>query len=206
MKDKRYSAVVIGASAGGIEVLATLLKMLPDNFELCILVVQHLHPAGGEYLAEYLGGLCRLPVKEAMDKEPVTPGNVYIAPANYHLLVEKEETLALSTEEKVNWARPSIDVLFESAARAFGEKLVGILLSGANSDGAEGMHIIKQFGGLTIAQDPETAAYPVMPMSAVERGAAKQISAPEEIAELLVRAGTPSLSCDERKPFRGEGM
>lgn len=193
MNDKRYSAVVIGGSAGGVEVLSTLLKKLPDNFDLRILVVQHLHPLGGEYLAEYLDGLCRLPVKEARDKEPVVSGHVYVAPADYHLLVEKEETLALSIDEKVNWARPSIDVLFESAARVFGKKLIAVLLSGANSDGAEGMRLIKQFGGLTIAQDPETAAYPAMPFSAVERGAAEQVLVKEEIADLLVRLGAPSL-------------
>ena len=151
--EREFRASVIGGSAGAIEALSVILRSLPDEYALPILVVQHLHPTSGSYFATLLDGLCRLRVTEACDKEPVRPGHVYVAAADYHLLVERDETLALSIDEKVNWSRPSIDVLFESAARVWAERLVGVLLSGANSDGTEGMRTIKRRSQIFVISD-----------------------------------------------------
>ncbi|MEO7591743.1 MAG: chemotaxis protein CheB, partial [Byssovorax sp.] len=120
------------------------------------------------------------------DKLWIKPGIVYVAPANYHLLIEHQGSFALSVDEQVNFSRPSIDVMFESAACAFGAGLVGILLSGANQDGANGLQVIKSMGGLTIAQDPQTAAYPRMPQAAVDRRAASKVLSPEGIRSLVM--------------------
>lgn len=190
MSAGKYRAVVIGGSAGGMATLSTVLEVLREDFGLPILIAQHLHPTDSGYLAVHLDGLSALVVKEARDKEPVMVGHVYLAPANYHLLVEKDETLSLSVDEKVNWARPSIDVLFESAARAWGQMLVGVILSGANNDGADGTRLIKKFGGLTIAQDPRSAEHPVMPQAAIDSDSVEMVLWPKEIADLLVQLGT----------------
>ena len=192
MQTGTYKAVVIGASAGGMEALSTILAALPGDFRLPILVAQHLHPTDGGYLAEHLNRLCLLNVTEAHDKETILPGSIYFAPANYHLLVEKDETLSLSVDEKVHWSRPSIDVLFESAARVWSSRLVGVILSGANDDGTEGMRLIKRYGGLTIAQDPRSAPHPVMPKAAINAGCVELILRPEKIGAHL--AGLCSVS------------
>ena len=187
MSKSQYRSVVIGGSAGGIEILEQILFALPGDFEVPMLAVQHLHPSGGGYLIEHLNGVCALSVSEARDKEPVGTGHVYLAPADYHLLVERDETLSLSVDEKVNWSRPSIDVLFESAARVWGRALVGVILSGANSDGAAGMQAIKAFGGLTIAQSPQSCKQATMPQAVLDRHAAERVLNPEEIAAFLAR-------------------
>jgi len=197
--EREFRAAVIGGSAGAIEALSVILRSLPDDYALPILVVQHLHPTSGSYLARLLDGLCQLRVTEACDKEPVRPGHVYVAAADYHLLVERDETLALSIDEKVNWSRPSIDVLFESAARVWAEQLVGVLLSGANSDGTEGMRTIKRCGGLTLAQDPRSAAHPVMPQAAIDAGCIELVLPPNEIATQLVQTTSPC------SPLREQG-
>ena len=168
-----------------------ILRALPKDYSLPILVVQHLHPTDSGYLATLLDGLSPLSVTEARDKEPIVPGRVYVAAANYHLLVEKDETLSLSVDEKVHWSRPSIDVLFESAARVWAEKLVGVLLSGANSDGTEGICLVKNCGGLTMAQAPQSANHPVMPQSAIDAGCIELVLSPEEIAQHLARLESP---------------
>ncbi|MBM4355789.1 MAG: chemotaxis protein CheB, partial [Deltaproteobacteria bacterium] len=123
------------------------------------------------------------------DKERVAGGAVYVAPANYHLLVERDLTLSLSTEEPVHWSRPSIDVLFESAARAWGRHVVGVLLTGGNADGVEGLLAIRAAGGLTLVQDPSTAESPAMPRAAIRAGAAQRVLSLEEMAKLLVGIG-----------------
>ncbi|MBN1607362.1 MAG: chemotaxis protein CheB [Polyangiaceae bacterium] len=189
MSARHYAAVAIGGSAGGLEALSLILAALPGDFALPILAVQHLHPTDSGYLAEHLGGLSALAVSEARDKEIVRSGHVYLAPANYHLLVEKDHTLSLSVDEKVSWARPSIDVLFDSAARAWGQRLIGVILSGANHDGTEGMRVIKRRGGLTIAQDPRSAQHTAMPSAAIDAHQVDVVLEPKSIADLLIELG-----------------
>lgn len=187
-----YKAVVIGASSGGMNALKTILPVLPEGFTMPIIIVQHIGAASGNYWIEMLNNLCKLYVKEADEKEKVQQGYVYIAPPNYHLLLEQDETLSLSTDKRVNFARPSIDVLFESAADVYKERLVGVILSGSNSDGTEGVRKIKKYGGLVIAQDPETAESAFMPASAIEQSAVDHISSLESIAEILMAINKPS--------------
>lgn len=180
-----WQAIVIGGSAGGTKVLIQVLSVLPSDYRLPIFVCTHLHVTDDGGYARQLDADLALTVIEAYDKQPLGPGVVHIAPANYHLLIERSRTLALSTTAKVHWARPSIDVLFESAAYVFTTSLVGILLSGANEDGAAGLRIIRDLGGLTIAQDPATAEQPTMPQAAIERQAAARVLSPPEIQKLV---------------------
>lgn len=162
-----FRAVVIGVSAGGLDALSTLLPALPKDFPLPILVVQHRLAGSDDYLAQSLDRICAVQVKEAEEKEKLKQGTVYLAPADYHLLIERDETIALSIDAKENYSRPSIDVLFESAAYVWASLLIGMVLTGANSDGAKGLALIKQRGGTTIVQDPETAEYDTMPRAAL---------------------------------------
>ncbi len=163
----KYEAIVIGVSSGGMITLNTILRHLPSDFALSIIIVQHQHPESDDFIAKFLDDRCSLTVKQADEKESILPGVIYIAPPNYHLLVEEDKTLSLSTNKRVHYARPSIDILFESAADVFGEKLVGIILTGANEDGSHGIRKIKESGGLTIVQDPDTAEVDTMPKAAI---------------------------------------
>jgi two-component system chemotaxis response regulator CheB len=183
----KYKAIVIGVSSGGLNVLKIVLPALPADFCLPIIIVQHVGAHSESYWIGLLNGMCKLTVKEADEKEIIAKGNVYIAAANYHLLVEKDHTLSLSTEKKVNFARPSIDVLFESAAEAYKNKLIGIILTGANSDGSKGIKKIKEYGGLTIVQDPDTAESPSMPTSAITAISPDHILPIEKIIYLLIK-------------------
>ena len=192
MKNQKYTkensrcrAIVVGVSAGGMTALGKLVSVLPEGFPHILMVVQHLYPQNESMICQYLGKRCPLMVREATDKEAIVPGVVYTAPANYHLLVEKDQTFSLSVDEKVNYSRPSIDVLFESAARIWQTRLIGIILTGANNDGALGMKEIKRFGGLTMAQDPATAEFSVMPQAAIDTGAVDRILTLEEIGNFL---------------------
>jgi len=182
---KNYQAVVIGTSAGGLKALKVILENLPDSFYLPIIIVQHLNPQSDGFLAQYLNQHSGLNVKEAESGEPIIQKHVYIAPANYHLLVEKNRTLSLTVSEKVNYARPSIDLLFESAAEVFLHCLIGILLTGANDDGSRGIAKINHFGGLTIAQNPESAEVNMMPVSAIKTGKVDIVLHLEEIPAML---------------------
>lgn len=184
---RRHRAIVIGASAGGMKALGKWVSMLPADFSKIVVIVQHLFPQRDSTIYQHLDRMCRLTVKEAEEKEAIVPGVVYTAPPNYHLLVEKDETFSLSVDEKVNYSRPSIDVLFESAARAWKKRLIGVILTGANNDGAYGLGMIKKFGGLTIAQDPATAEFPAMPQAAVDAGAVDRIMRLDEMGEWLNR-------------------
>ena len=186
----RYKPVVMGGSAGGFEALDAILSALPQDFALPVLVVQHLHLSDDGSFARHLARAIRLSVVEPCDKERIGRGCVYAAPANYHMLVERSGTIALSVNEKVNWSRPSIDVLFESAARAWGESVIAVILSGANDDGARGMRAVKEAGGLTIAQDPASAATPVMPQAAIDAGAVDEVLGLKEIGQRLIELGT----------------
>ncbi len=162
-----YDAVVIGVSAGGLTALDAILPAFSGDVHPAVLVVQHVSPDSGDYLATHFEKRCRVPVKEAEDKERIEPGVVYFAPPNYHLLVEPDHTLALSADERVKYSRPSIDVLFASAAEVFQDRLVGVILTGANDDGADGLATIKQYGGLAVVQSPDSAEADCMPKAAI---------------------------------------
>jgi len=162
-----YEAIVIGVSAGGLDALSKIIPQLPEDYPLSVSVVQHTRKDMDDFLANHLDGLSPIKVKEAEWQESLKPGTVYIAPSGYHLLVEKDKTFAFSVDPPVNYAIPSIDVLFESAARVYGSKLIGVVLTGANRDGTKGLKKIKEAGGLTVVQEPKTAAATEMPRSAI---------------------------------------
>jgi two-component system, chemotaxis family, protein-glutamate methylesterase/glutaminase len=181
-----YSAVVIGVSAGGLSALTVVLEDLPADYHLPVIVVQHRSKDEKGLLEEILQDKCDIRVQQADEKEKITGGVVYTAPPDYHLLVEKDFTFSLTMDEKVNYARPSIDVLFETAAEIYRDKLVGIVLTGANSDGSKGVETIRQFNGLTIAQDPKEAEYPAMPLASIKTGAVSMILKLDEIKFFLL--------------------
>ena len=160
--------VAIGASAGGVEAVGRLLQALPATTAVAIAVVLHVPADRPSQLAELFGERCARPVKEAEDKETIVGGTVYIAPPNYHLLVESDGSFSLSLEDAVLYSRPSIDLLLESAAYAYGEHLLGIVLTGASSDGAQGLAKVRDCGGRAWVQDPATARARMMPQAALE--------------------------------------
>jgi two-component system chemotaxis response regulator CheB len=163
----RYEAIVIGVSAGGMKAMKIMFALLPMNFITPIIIVQHISAHSDNQWIKLLNDKSNLPIKEADEKEKIEKGNVYIAPPNYHLLIEKDKTFSLTIDERVNYARPSIDVLFESAAEAYKNKLIGVILTGSNNDGTKGMKRIQECGGLTIVQDPATAESNYMPASVI---------------------------------------
>ncbi len=181
----KFEAVVIGVSAGGLEALDKILPKLLDRFPVPVLIVQHLSPDSDDFLSKRFERRCKNNVKEAEDKDTLTPGTIYFAPPNYHLLVEPDKSLALSVDPRVNFSRPSIDVLFETAAEAFLDKLIGVILTGSNEDGANGLAAVKEHGGLTIVQDPQTAVAEQMPMAALKTTKADYVVALHEVAALL---------------------
>ncbi len=184
---KNYSAIVIGVSTGGLKALEMILPELPLNDAMPVVVVQHRGHNRDDFFCTHLDGLCALRVQEAEEKMPIQSGSVYIAPADYHLQVEEDRTFSLSVDPLVHYARPSVDVLFETAAEVYREKLVGVVLTGANRDGAAGLLRIKELGGLTVIQEPETACAPEMPQAAIDAGAGDLILPLEEIGSFLAR-------------------
>ncbi len=184
-----FEAVAIGVSAGGMQALKTLFGGLPSSFPLAIAVVQHLEARSDTYLCDYLNELSGIEVKEAEDKEPMRAGVAYLAPAGYHLLIEPGRSFSLSVDEKVNFCRPSIDLLFESAADALGSHLIGVVLTGANGDGALGLKRIKERGGFTVVQNPETAEVPFMPRAAIAATAVDEVTDLDLIAPILIKLG-----------------
>jgi two-component system chemotaxis response regulator CheB len=188
----KYEAIVIGVSAGGMNALSTVLPRLPDDFALPIIIVQHMDPNSRDYLSDHLDRKCNIQVKEAEDKESVINGVAYVAPANYHLLVEEDRTLSLSVDDLVNYSRPSIDIMFETAADVYKKKLVGVVLTGANADGSKGLAKIKTLGGLAIVQDPATAHVDYMPKAAIASTKVDHILPLEEIASLLMELSNAS--------------
>nr|WP_313428739.1 chemotaxis protein CheB [Brevundimonas diminuta] len=182
-------AVAIGASAGGVQALLALLPTLPADFPWPIFIVLHVPADRGNVLAPLFGAKCRLEVKEAEDKETARPGVVYFAPSNYHLLVESNGDLALSSDEAVNYSRPSIDVLFESAADAYGAGLTGVILTGANEDGAAGLSAVAAAGGIALVEEPAAAYAQAMPQAARNACDAALALPLERIAEHLKGLG-----------------
>lgn len=197
MKDSKelsLAAIVVGGSAGGIDALERILPTLPGTLGVPVAVVLHMAPGRPSGLSQVLAETTTLRVKEAEDKEPLAAGTVYLASPNYHLLVERERCFSLSMDEPVLFSRPSIDVLFDTAAEAYGAALCGVLLSGANEDGAAGMKHIGAAGGTTVVQAPQTASSPQMPAAALAALAVDYVLPPEQIGALLARlaAGPPN--------------
>lgn len=179
------TAVAIGASAGGVEALSVLLPELPARLHPPVFVVLHLPPHRPSLLVDIMSPRMAVPVKEAEDKEPIAPGTVYFAAPDYHLLVSEGPSIALSSDEPVNFSRPSIDVLFESAADVYGSGLLAIVLTGASSDGADGLQAVARAGGRIVVQDPRDARVPTMTEAAIERARVDAILPLNDIAALL---------------------
>jgi len=178
-------AVVIGASAGAIEALSVILPAVRRAARIPVIVVVHLAPNRPSLLPELFSARCAAIVREPEDKEPVSPGTIWFAPSNYHLLIEREHTFSLSVDEPVRYSRPSIDVLFESAADAYGKKLCAVVLTGANDDGALGARAVRDAGGLVLVQDPEQADAKEMPRAALAAAKPQLVAPLLEIAEFL---------------------
>ncbi|MDF1796369.1 MAG: chemotaxis protein CheB [Coxiellaceae bacterium] len=179
--------VVMGTSAGGFSVLKAILSALPKNFSLPIVIVQHMGADCDSYMAQHLNTLSPLYIKQAEDKDVLKPGCAYIAPGNYHLLVEENGTLSLNMDERVRYSRPSIDVLFESAVDAYGDEIIAVVMTGANNDGAYGAARIKEYGGIIVVEDPKTAESPCMPTSVINATDVDYIEEASQIAPLLCR-------------------
>lgn len=177
--------VIIGGSAGSLEVLMRIFPRLSTIQSFAIVIVLHRKSSEDRMLEELFALKTEIPVKEVEDKTPLKPGAIYIAPSDYHLLFEKNGLLSLDISEKINFSRPSIDVSFESAADVYGPSLVGILLSGANADGTEGLIAIKNAGGKIIVQNPDTSKMPFMPRNAILNTSPDFILEEEEIFELI---------------------
>lgn len=188
--DSLARVIAIGVSAGAVDALAAILPALPAGFPYPILVVVHIREDRDSMLVDLFDRQCALTVCEAEDKLPLAGGVVYFAPSDYHLLVEADGWLALSVDDPVNFSRPSIDVLFESAAQAFGSRLVGIVLTGANRDGAHGLRSIVDAGGSAIAQDPNSAYAATMPQAAIAACPEAQPMTLEQIATYLRDLGS----------------
>ena len=186
---RRIEAVVIGASAGGFEALLAVLSGLPATYPMPMAVVLHLPDNHDSRLAELFDFRLALQVREARDKESLAPGVLYFAPSGYHLSIENDCSFSLSCEDRVSYARPSIDVLFASAVDAYGRSLAGILLTGANYDGAAGLSGMQVAGALTIVQDPASAEVATMPEAAIRRMKPDLILPLAEIHSLLRRLG-----------------
>ncbi|MBL0421684.1 chemotaxis protein CheB [Ramlibacter sp. AW1] len=183
-------ALAIGASAGGIDALMVILASLPAETRVPIVVVLHLPAGHDSQLAEIFGARLPLQSCEAQPGEPLLPGHLYFAPADYHLLIEPDGTFSLSCEPPVHFSRPSIDLLFESGAEAFGERFAALVLTGANEDGARGLARVRECGGLALVQDPAEAAHAAMPRAALVRAGADQVLTLAELHDLL-----PKLIC-----------
>lgn len=178
-------AVVIGASAGALEALSVILPSLPAGFRLPVMVVVHVPPNRRSMLVNLFRAKCQIPVREADDKEPISPGTIYFAPPDYHLLIELDKSLSLSSDEPVLFSRPAIDVLFETAADAYGPTLIGIILTGANQDGARGLRAIVEAGGTGLVQSPPGAFAATMPEAATAACPSAQVMSLDALATYL---------------------
>jgi two-component system chemotaxis response regulator CheB len=179
--------VVIGASLGGLQAVAAVLAALPKEFHLPIVIAQHratVPPADGDLQAIWQRHTS-LVVSDAADKSPIVPGRVYVAPADYHLLIETGDRVALSTEAPVLWARPSIDVLFETAAEAYRGGVIGMILTGASADGSQGLRAIRARGGCALVQEPASAECGVMPRAALAATTVDHVLGPPDLGRLL---------------------
>ena len=181
-----YELIVIGCSMGGMAALEIIFSVLPAGFRVPLVVAQHRYKTSGDALPAFLRRHSKLQVVDATDKQWIKPGNVYLAPANYHLLVDRGGELSLSVDEVVSYSRPSIDVLFESAANAYTRGVIGVVLTGANADGARGAKRIKERGGFVVVQDPKTAESPEMPQAAIDLARVDRILPLDRIGPFLI--------------------
>lgn len=182
-----YDALAIGSSWGGVDMLLQLVSQLPASWCLPIVIVQHQHPNSGRALERILAKATRLVVRDVEDKDPLQAGHIYIAPANYHLLLEDDGCFSLSVEAPVKYCRPALDVTFASLARVLQERCIGLVLTGANDDGADGTRAIKAAGGHTLAQSPASARAPAMPEAAIATGAVDRVLEPAQIVPYLLQ-------------------
>ena len=182
---KKPKAVVIGTSAGGFQLLLRIFSNLNTHFSLPIFLVQHLSKNTDKNYIDTLSKSSKIPVCEVLDKVSITPGKIFVAPPDYHLLVETTQQLSIGLFEQVSYSRPSVDVLFESAAEVYQDNLLGIILSGANSDGAKGLKKIIDYGGIGIAQDLQEAEFKRMPESALKMAKGSYMFKLEKIIETL---------------------
>ena len=182
-----YEAIVIGVSSGGMNAMKVMFSLLPKEFNTPIIIVQHISSQSENLWIRLLNDKSNIYIKEADEKESIEQGKVYIAPPNYHLLIERDKTFSLTIDERVNYARPSIDVLFESAAEAYKSKLIGVILTGSNNDGTNGLKRIQECGGLAIVQNPETSESAYMPASAIAAIQPDYILSLEDIINLLIK-------------------
>jgi two-component system, chemotaxis family, protein-glutamate methylesterase/glutaminase len=178
--------VVMGGSSGSLQVIFYVLSQIPARYPVPILLIIHRGNSADSFLLDLLILKSNLPVKEVEEKEKIRPSQIYLAPADYHVLIETDRTFSLDYSEKLNFSRPSIDASFISAASAYGKHLTGILLSGANEDGAEGLREIKALGGHTIIQDPEDAVVNYMPRKASQKSKIDESLTTEGITRYLI--------------------
>jgi two-component system chemotaxis response regulator CheB len=193
-----YDFVVIGASLGGLHAMSVLLSHLPHDFSVPIAVAQHRAAVPDDDLATIWQRSTTLSVHDAEDKAAIEPSHVYIAPADYHLLVESRELFALSTDPPVLWARPSIDVLFESAAETYRDRVIGVILTGASADGSRGLKAIRERGGCALVQDPLTAECAVMPQAALVATDVNHVLALADLGRVLGALAGPRAAGRER--------
>jgi two-component system chemotaxis response regulator CheB len=178
--------IIVGGSAGSLQVILHILQHLPDDYPIPVLLIIHRAYSNDSMLLDLLGAKSNLAVREVEEKDKIISSCVYLAPADYHVLIEMDETFTLDYSEKLNYSRPSIDVSFISAAMVYGKSLIGILLSGANEDGAEGLKEIKEHGGHTIIQDPEDAMVNYMPVQASLKSRIDEVLNTEQITRYLI--------------------
>lgn len=179
--------VLIGGSAGSLEVVMTILPKLSRSPDFAIILIMHRKGSNDSQLAELLSSRTTWNVKEAEEKESIHSSTIYLAPGDYHLLIEKDCTFSLDFSEKIHYSRPSIDVTFETAAEALGSNVIAILLSGANRDGVAGLQAVKNFGGITAVQDPSTAEVPYMPQQALDSVTIDHVLTPAGIADFIMK-------------------
>lgn len=177
--------IVIGASAGAVDALSSILPTLPKDYPIPVAVAVHLPPDRGSVMAELFQAKCAIDVREVEDKEPLRPGAAWFAPPDYHVLVESDGRLSLSADEPVHYSRPAIDVLFESAADAYGPDVVGVILTGANADGARGLRAVQLAGGVAVVQTPDRAYATAMPQAALEACPGAHVLNLDQIAGFL---------------------
>lgn len=177
--------LVIGASAGGLNTLGWLFQNITNPFPVPILVTKHVGHRDEKGMKTFISRASQLPVEVAMDKQPIEAGRVYLAPADYHMQIEEKGIISLNQDDRVSYARPAIDVLFQSAAVAYGASLLAVILSGANSDGVAGLQVVRRGGGVTVAQDPETAELGIMPNAAIQAGCVDYVIGLKELPDFF---------------------
>lgn len=194
----RFELIVIGCSWGGFQGLRRVFSDLPADFPIPVVVVQHRHAQANDGLDASMQNASAIPIMDVTDKEPLLGGAIYLAPSDYHTIVDGK-SLALSTEDAVNFARPSIDILFESAASSYGDSLIAVILTGANDDGARGLRRVKELGGYIIVQDPGSAVRREMPDAALAQVRADLVVPLEDIGPHLVQLCSPRVGGDDAR-------